>query len=141
MGRFTVYLLVLLINLCINLGAEDISTNPILTDENDEEENNELNLEKNKSSKLMSIMVGSNSHKNFIIYVNGTPIGLTSIPNEFCAKFRKCRRKGLIHEFVSIYCNEEANSINIACDSGRLTRPYIRVEKDVRPYQSRCSKC
>jgi hypothetical protein len=23
----------------------------------------------------------------------------------------------------------ENNSINIACDSGRLTRPYIRVEK------------
>lgn len=118
-----------IINLCINLGAEDISTNPILTDENDGEDDNELNLEKNKSSKLMSVRIGANPHKNFIIYVNGTPIGLTSIPNEFCAKFRKCRRKGLIHEFVSIYCNEETNSINIACDSGRLTRPYIRVEK------------
>ena len=38
-------------------------------------------------------------------------------------------KKGLIHEFVSIYCNPETNSINIACDNGRLTRPYIRVEK------------
>ena len=118
-----------IINLCINLGAEDISTNPILNYDNDEEEKNELNLIKNASSKLKSNGIDDNTNKNFIIYVNGAPIGLTSIPYQFCSKFRKCRRKGLIHEFVSIYCNEETNSINIACDSGRLTRPYIRVEK------------
>ena len=50
------------------------------------------------------------------------------MPNDFCNKFRKCRRKGLIHEFVSIFSNPETNSINISCDSGRLIRPYIRVE-------------
>ena len=125
-----------IINLCINLGAEDISTNPILNDDIDEEneeygknENEGLNLDKKMSSRFKkNIGIDDYINKNFIIYVNGTPIGLTSIPNEFCKKFRKCRRKGLIHEFVSIYCNEESNSINIACDSGRLTRPYIRVE-------------
>ena len=112
-------------NLCINLGAEDISTNPILDDDNDE---NDLSLMKNGSnSNIKNKNIDYYINKNFIIYVNGTPIGLTSLPNEFCKKFRKCRRMGLIHEFVSIYCNEENNSINIACDSGRLTRPYIRV--------------
>ena len=122
-----------IINLCINLGAEDISTNPILNDDNDigdeKDENNNLNLNKIKSSRNINLGIDDYPNKNFIIYVNGTPIGLTSKPNEFCKKFRKCRRKGLIHEFVSIYCNEESYSINIACDSGRLTRPYIRVEK------------
>ena len=118
-----------IINLCINLGAEDISTNPILNDDNEEkEENNELNMVNNGSSIMKLTGIEEYQRNNFIIYVNGTPIGLTSIPNEFCKKFRKCRRKGLIHEFVSIYCNEESNSINISCDSGRLTRPYIRVE-------------
>ncbi len=112
-------------NLCINLGAEDISTNPILDDDNDEDD---LSLMKNGSnSNIKNKNIDYYINKNFIIYVNGTPIGLTSLPNEFCKKFRKCRRMGLIHEFVSIYCNEENNSINIACDSGRLTRPYIRV--------------
>ena len=113
-----------IINLCINLGAEDINTNPFIDDL--EEENDDLNLVKNESEKIKKLY---NLNKNFIIYVNGTAIGLTSIPNEFCAKFRKCRRRGLIHEFVSIFCNTENNSINIACDGGRLTRPYIRVEK------------
>ena len=113
-----------IINLCINLGAEDISINPII---DDEDENEDLNLVKNGSDKKINNSL--NFKKTFIIYVNGTPIGLTSIPNEFCNKFRKFRRKGLIHEFVSIFCNPENNSINIACDSGRLTRPYIRVEK------------
>ena len=112
-------------NLCINLGAEDISTNPILDDDNDEDD---LSLMKNGSnSNIKNKNIDYYINKNFIIYVNGTPIGLTSLPNEFCKKFRKCRRMGLIHEFVSIYCNEENNSINIACDSGRLTRPYIRI--------------
>ena len=112
-------------NLCINLGAEDITTNPILDDDNDEDD---LSLMKNGSnSNIKNKNIDYYINKNFIIYVNGTPIGLTSLPNEFCKKFRKCRRMGLIHEFVSIYCNEENNSINIACDSGRLTRPYIRV--------------
>ena len=112
-------------NLCINLGAEDISTNPILDDDSDEDD---LSLMKNGSnSNIKNKNIDYYINKNFIIYVNGTPIGLTSLPNEFCKKFRKCRRMGLIHEFVSIYCNEENNSINIACDSGRLTRPYIRV--------------
>ena len=113
-----------IINLCFNLGAEDISSNPIIEDDDDDEKN-ELNLEKNGSQKKI---YNDNLNKNFVIYVNGTPIGLTSIPIEFCNKFRKCRRKGLIHEFVSIFCNPETNSINISCDSGRLIRTYIRVE-------------
>ena len=113
-----------IINLCISLGAEDININPEVDDYEDDDG---LNLEKNRSSDIRKL--GHKLNQNFIIYVNGTPIGLTSIPNEFCYKFRKCRRKGLIHEFVSIYCDTDNNSINIACDSGRLTRPYIRVEK------------
>ena len=113
-----------IINLCINLGAEDINNNPIIDD--DEDENNKLKLAKTQSEKIKKL--NYNLKKNFIIYVNGTPIGLTSTPNEFCNKFRKCRRKGFIHEFVSIYCNIENLSIVISCDSGRLIRPYIRVE-------------
>ena len=112
-----------IINLCINLGAEDISSNPIIEDDDDDKK--DLNLVKNGSQKKIN---KDNLNKNFVIYVNGTPIGLTSIPNEFCNKFRNFRRKGLIHEFVSIFCNPETNSINISCDSGRLIRPYIRVE-------------
>ena len=114
-----------IINLCLNLGAEDISTNPIIEDEEETEENN-LKLSKNKSEKIKE--KNKNLNRNFIIYVNGTPIGLTSKPNEFCNRFRNFRRKGYIHEFVSIFCDSENNSIMIACDSGRFTRPYIRVE-------------
>ena len=113
-----------IINLCINLGAEDISTNPIIEDEEDEDM--ALNLSKNKSEKMKE--KSNNLNRNFLIYVNGTPIGLTSKPNEFCNRFRNFRRKGYIHEFVSIFCNSELNSINISTDSGRFIRPYIRVE-------------
>ena len=65
---------------------------------------------------------------NYLVYVNGTPIGITSNPRLFCDNFRKLRRKGLIHEFVSISCSSINKSIIVACDGGRLTRPYIRIE-------------
>jgi len=39
------------------------------------------------------------------------------------------RKRGRIQEFVSIYVNDQQNSINIASDGGRLVRPLIVIER------------
>ena len=39
-----------------------------------------------------------NLSNNYLVYVNGSPIGITSSPKIFCDNFRKLRRKGKIHE-------------------------------------------
>ena len=65
---------------------------------------------------------------NFIIFVNGTPHGITRYPTRFVTNFRKLRRLGQISEFVSIYVNQHHNGVHIATDGGRICRPLIIVE-------------
>jgi hypothetical protein len=42
---------------------------------------------------------------------------------------KRYRRAGKINEFISISYSEKLRVINISSDYGRLTRPYIIVEK------------
>ena len=88
-------------NLCISLGVEDIS---LISGEE------------------------INSPGAYLVYVNGTPVGIHDHPDDFCNNFRLLRRKGKIHEFVSVSKNDNLKQIIVACDGGRLTRPLIRVE-------------
>jgi DNA-directed RNA polymerase III subunit RPC2 len=39
------------------------------------------------------------------------------------------RRAGLLGAFVSVYPSHLQRSVNVACDGGRVCRPYIIVEK------------
>ena len=64
-----------------------------------------------------------------IIFINGTPIGMTHIPKAFVSSFRKIRRIGRVSEFVSISINVHTNTVHIATDEGRICRPLIIVEK------------
>ena len=88
-------------NLCISLGVEDIS---LISGEE------------------------INSPGAYLVYVNGIPIGIHNHPHDFCNNFRLLRRKGKIHEFVSVSKNDNLRSIVVACDGGRITRPLIRIE-------------
>ena len=63
-----------IINLCINLGVEDISMSSVFEEEKKGDDDNLSN--------------------NYLVYVNGSPIGITSSPKIFCDNFRKLRRKG-----------------------------------------------
>jgi DNA-directed RNA polymerase III subunit RPC2 len=64
----------------------------------------------------------------YIIFINGTPIALTSHPKRFLNDFRKFRRMGRVSEFVSIFINHHTNAVHIATDEGRICRPVIVVE-------------
>lgn len=88
-------------NLCISLGVEDIS---LISGEE------------------------INSPGVYLVYVNGTPVGIHDHPHDFCNNFRLLRRRGKIHEFVSVSKNDNLRSIIVACDGGRITRPLIRIE-------------
>ena len=64
----------------------------------------------------------------YIIFVNGTPLALTTLPKQFLNSFRSLRRMGRISEFVSIYINHHHAAVHIATDEGRICRPLIVVE-------------
>ncbi|EON61783.1 DNA-directed RNA polymerase III subunit RPC2 [Coniosporium apollinis CBS 100218] len=65
----------------------------------------------------------------YIIFINGTPVGITRQPKQFLNGFRKFRRMGRVSEFVSIYINHHHNAVHIATDEGRICRPLIVVER------------
>lgn len=41
---------------------------------------------------------------------------------------RKCRRAGIVGLFVSVFVNDIAKCVHVACDGGRICRPLIVVE-------------
>ena len=67
----------------------------------------------------------------WIVFLNGTILGITKTKDLFLTRFRKIRRKGLISEFVSINKQEKHKSIQISCDGGRICRPLLIVENGV----------
>ena len=71
-------------------------------------------------------MYGQGAH---IIFINGTPTGLTHSPKEFVANLRRLRRMGRVSEFVSVFINNHTSTVHIATDEGRICRPLIIVEK------------
>ena len=72
---------------------------------------------------------------SFLVYINGVPMGVVRNSQLFLRNFKLLRRKGKVNEFVSIYFqkakpgSDMQSSIHIACDSGRLIRPLIIVDK------------
>lgn len=65
---------------------------------------------------------------SYIVFVNGTPVALTSRPGGFLTAFRKFRRMGRISEFISVHINHDHRAVHIATDEGRICRPLIIVE-------------
>jgi DNA-directed RNA polymerase III subunit RPC2 len=74
---------------------------------------------------------GQDLYRNgaYIVFINGTPIAITSHPKRFLNDFRRFRRMGRVSEFVSIFINHHTNAVHIATDEGRICRPLIVVEK------------
>ncbi|XP_024537767.1 DNA-directed RNA polymerase III subunit 2 isoform X1 [Selaginella moellendorffii] len=93
-----------LIDLCTNLGVEDIN-----------------------------LLSGEEFHsKNaFLVMFNGTILGIHRRPQQFATLMRKLRRAGKIGEFVSIFVNEKQRCIYIASDGGRVCRPVVIADHGV----------
>lgn len=70
------------------------------------------------------------SNGAYIIFINGTPVALTRLPNLFLNRFRKLRRTGRVSEFISIFINHHHSAVHIATDEGRICRPLIIVNKE-----------
>lgn len=62
------------------------------------------------------------------MFLNGSIVGVKKNPHQFVNRLKKYRRMGKINEFISVSYSERTKVINISCDYGRLTRPYIIVE-------------
>ncbi|XP_015905674.1 DNA-directed RNA polymerase III subunit RPC2 [Parasteatoda tepidariorum] len=66
--------------------------------------------------------------QTYLVFVNGNLIGVKKKYKQLVYAFRKLRRAGYIHEFISISPHHTQRCVYIATDGGRLCRPYIIVE-------------
>eukprot|EP00051_Salpingoeca_urceolata_P012068 m.150055 g.150055 ORF g.150055 m.150055 type:complete len:1163 (-) comp17366_c0_seq2:25-3513(-) len=69
----------------------------------------------------------------YVVFLNGSILGVTSMAAELVRSIRQLRRGGKLSEFVSVFTNGPHRCVYIASDSGRVCRPYIIVEK-CRPF-------
>ncbi|EEB11303.1 DNA-directed RNA polymerase III subunit 127.6 kDa polypeptide, putative [Pediculus humanus corporis] len=67
----------------------------------------------------------------FMVFLNGSLLGITYEPKKLCKKLRKIRRSGKLNPFVSISLHALHRTVYIFSDSGRLCRPYIIIENGV----------
>uniref|UniRef100_A0A0N4ZVH2 DNA-directed RNA polymerase subunit beta n=1 Tax=Parastrongyloides trichosuri TaxID=131310 RepID=A0A0N4ZVH2_PARTI len=64
----------------------------------------------------------------FMVYLNGSIVGLTKSPKKILNTIRAVRRSGFLNEFISVSSNTQQKSIYISSDGGRLCRPYIIIK-------------
>lgn len=64
----------------------------------------------------------------YVVFLNGSILGVTRRAQQFVANFRRMRRAGRVSEFVSVFINEHQRTVNLSSDGGRICRPLIIVE-------------
>lgn len=75
--------------------------------------------------------LGVNKEQGREIFFNGRFIGFAAKPEDFVAHVRTARRRGELPAELSIRSKNEANSVVISTDMGRVLRPLIVVEHGV----------
>ncbi|KAF2355871.1 RNA polymerase Rpb2 domain 3 [Trinorchestia longiramus] len=65
--------------------------------------------------------------EQYMVFVNGTVIGMTRHPATLVSEIKLLRRHNYVSGFVSIYTDTKHRAVHISSDGGRLCRPYIIV--------------
>jgi len=64
------------------------------------------------------------------VFINGSWIGITDTPQELYLMLKEQKYKGIINIYTSIIFDYKLQEIRVCNDSGRLTRPLLRVKKN-----------
>jgi DNA-directed RNA polymerase beta subunit/intein/homing endonuclease len=67
-------------------------------------------------------------YKKVKVFINGAWVGITDTPYEFYLMLKDKKYKGIINIYTSIVFDFKMSEIRICNDSGRLTRPLLRVK-------------
>jgi DNA-directed RNA polymerase II subunit RPB2 len=78
-----------------------------------------INLDKLKPSEL---------HDRVKVFINGAWIGISEDPYNLYIMLKEMKHKGIINIYTSIIFDYKLQEIRLCNDSGRLTRPVLRVK-------------
>jgi DNA-directed RNA polymerase II subunit RPB2 len=83
---------------------------------------------KNNISSIDNITSSKELDSKVKVFVNGSWVGTTDIPEEFYNNLKQKKYKGIINIYTSIVFNYKEMEIRICNDAGRLTRPLLKVK-------------
>ena len=64
------------------------------------------------------------------VFINGTIIGISPTPLELYASLKDKKQKGIINIYTSIIFDCKFQEIRVCTDSGRLSRPLLRIKNN-----------
>ena len=67
-------------------------------------------------------------YNNTKVFINGAWVGMTDQPEELYIMLKDKKHKGIINIYTSIIFDYKMREIRVCNDSGRLTRPLLRVK-------------
>ena len=73
-------------------------------------------------------ITSSDMYSKVKVFINGAWIGITDNPEELFISLKDKKYKGIINIYTSIIFDYKMREIRICNDSGRLTRPLLRVK-------------
>jgi DNA-directed RNA polymerase II subunit RPB2 len=71
---------------------------------------------------------GKEMYENVKVFINGAWVGITDTPNELYTMLKDKKNKGIINIYTSIVFDYRLREIRVCNDSGRLTRPLLRIK-------------
>ena len=73
-------------------------------------------------------LTSANMYEKVKVFINGAWVGIVDSPNELYLMLKDKKYKGIINIYTSIIFDYKLKEIRICNDSGRLTRPLLRVK-------------
>jgi DNA-directed RNA polymerase beta subunit len=64
------------------------------------------------------------------VFINGAWVGITLNPTELYSELKEMKYKGIINVYTSIIFDYKLQEIRVCNDSGRITRPLLRVKNN-----------
>ncbi|MFO0005975.1 MAG: hypothetical protein ACK559_33105, partial [bacterium] len=64
------------------------------------------------------------------VFINGAWVGITLNPAELYNELKEMKYKGIINVYTSVIFDYKLQEIRVCNDSGRITRPLLRVKNN-----------
>jgi DNA-directed RNA polymerase beta subunit/intein/homing endonuclease len=73
-------------------------------------------------------LTSADMYEKVKVFINGAWVGITDTPQELFATLKENKYKGIINIYTSVVFDYKMREIRVCNDSGRLTRPVLRVK-------------
>jgi DNA-directed RNA polymerase beta subunit len=75
-----------------------------------------------------AVLTPKDIYEKVKVFINGAWVGITDTPQELYMTLKEKKYKGIINIYTSIIFDYKMREIRVCNDSGRLTRPLLRVK-------------